>query len=153
MKTFYDEKPSEISIERVNGSAIIRFTENPMEIVDNEDGSRLWECDEYVLKLRDRAGIEEHVKENFAKFFEYAKEDERAKLADAVRLKRDILLKESDPEMCIDRFVGPDITAKIENALNGEWAAYRQALRDIPKQAGFPYNVVFPKKPNKGGTE
>jgi len=28
-----------------------------------------------------------------------------------------------------------------------EWAIYRQALRDLPEQAGFP-NVEFPKDPN-----
>lgn len=27
------------------------------------------------------------------------------------------------------------------------WANYRQALRDIPQQAEFPYNVVWPTKP------
>ena len=25
-----------------------------------------------------------------------------------------------------------------------KYRAYRQALRDVPEQAGFPYNVVFP---------
>lgn len=28
------------------------------------------------------------------------------------------------------------------------WATYRQALRDISTQVGFPYEVVFPKAPN-----
>ena len=27
------------------------------------------------------------------------------------------------------------------------WATYRQALRDISKQAGFPWQVVWPEKP------
>jgi len=27
------------------------------------------------------------------------------------------------------------------------WAEYRQALRDIPQQEGFPFNVVFPEQP------
>jgi hypothetical protein len=27
------------------------------------------------------------------------------------------------------------------------WAAYRQALRDIPSQAGFPNTVEWPKEP------
>jgi len=27
------------------------------------------------------------------------------------------------------------------------WADYRQALRDIPQQEGFPENVVWPEKP------
>jgi hypothetical protein len=28
-----------------------------------------------------------------------------------------------------------------------EWAAYRQALRDVPTQAGFPWTVDWPAKP------
>lgn len=28
------------------------------------------------------------------------------------------------------------------------WATYRQALRDIPEQAGFPANVVWPVAPS-----
>lgn len=27
------------------------------------------------------------------------------------------------------------------------WAAYRQALRDVPEQEGFPVEVVWPAKP------
>jgi len=28
-----------------------------------------------------------------------------------------------------------------------EWAAYRQALRDVPTQAGFPLAVIWPQEP------
>ena len=27
------------------------------------------------------------------------------------------------------------------------WAAYRQALRDVPQQAGFPENITWPEMP------
>jgi hypothetical protein len=27
------------------------------------------------------------------------------------------------------------------------WRVYRQALRDMPQQSGFPYGVVWPKRP------
>ena len=29
-----------------------------------------------------------------------------------------------------------------------EWKTFRQALRDIPTQAGFPTNVTWPTKPS-----
>lgn len=32
-------------------------------------------------------------------------------------------------------------------AMSAEWSAYRQALRDITAQAGFPWNVTWPEKP------
>lgn len=31
--------------------------------------------------------------------------------------------------------------------VSDEWVTYRQALRDIPDQAGFPDNVTWPVKP------
>lgn len=35
----------------------------------------------------------------------------------------------------------------LDNATKIQWTAYRQALRDVPSQAGFPHNVVWPTKP------
>ena len=36
----------------------------------------------------------------------------------------------------------------LPDVLNGDvWKVYRQALRDVPKQAGFPGSVVWPVEP------
>ena len=36
----------------------------------------------------------------------------------------------------------------LPDVLNGDvWKVYRQALRDVPNQAGFPDNVVWPVEP------
>jgi hypothetical protein len=59
--------------------------------------------------------------------------------AERVRCIRDELLKECDW-----------VTAKsyeTQTSVPESWAAYRQALRDIPQQSNFPANVVFPEKP------
>lgn len=53
-----------------------------------------------------------------------------------VRAERDALLSASDWTQVAD--------APVDSAA---WAVYRQALRDIPEQAGFPYNVTFPVTP------
>ena len=53
----------------------------------------------------------------------------------AVRKKRNTLLEETD------------WTALSDTTLTPEMAAYRQALRDITNQAGFPYGVDWPTKP------
>ena len=53
----------------------------------------------------------------------------------AVRNKRDQLLAETD-WMALS-----DVT------MSTEMQSYRQALRDITGQAGFPYNVTWPTKP------
>lgn len=35
----------------------------------------------------------------------------------------------------------------LDNVAKAEWAAYRQALRDVPDQLGFPLNVIWPSQP------
>lgn len=54
-----------------------------------------------------------------------------------VRNKRDELLTACDWTQSLD----------IPQAIRESWAAYRQALRDVPQQTGFPLNVVWPTKP------
>ena len=57
-------------------------------------------------------------------------------LAREIRKERDQLLTESDWTQVADAPV--DQTA---------WATYRQALRDVPSQEGFPSDVTWPTKP------
>lgn len=56
-----------------------------------------------------------------------------------VREQRDRLLAASDWTQ------GPD--SPLSSAKKTEWATYRQALRDVSSQAGFPTTVEFPEKP------
>lgn len=59
------------------------------------------------------------------------------KQAFEMRYVRDIKLVESDWTQM------PDISAERKSL----WATYRQALRDVPAQTGFPWNVQWPTKP------
>lgn len=59
-------------------------------------------------------------------------------LLQSIRDQRNNLLKESDWTQL------PDIPESIKNS----WSNYRQQLRDIPQQPGFPQNVVWPEKPS-----
>lgn len=59
-------------------------------------------------------------------------------IADAgrnVRAHRNNLLSETD------------WMALSDNTITPEWAAYRQALRDVSLQVNFPYSVIWPNKP------
>lgn len=40
-----------------------------------------------------------------------------------------------------------DFWALSDYTMTDEMAAYRQALRDVPSQAGFPHDIVWPVKP------
>jgi len=56
--------------------------------------------------------------------------------AEEVRTQRDALLKDSDWTQVSD--------APVDQSA---WADYRQALRDLPEQEGFPQEVVWPQIP------
>lgn len=58
------------------------------------------------------------------------------KLAAKIRAERNQLLTKSDWTQMPD--------APVDQAA---WATYRQALRDIPQQAGFPTDITGPTKP------
>jgi hypothetical protein len=53
------------------------------------------------------------------------------------KLTRNELLVQSDWTQL------PDVTL----ANKQDWAVYRQALRDIPQQSGYPFNIIWPVKP------
>ena len=58
-----------------------------------------------------------------------------ASSAASVRSRRDGLLAETD-------WLGlSDVT------MSSDWATYRQALRDVPSQSGFPHDITWPDKP------
>ena len=63
-------------------------------------------------------------------------------LAANARGQRDALLQE------VDSIVGNPLRwASFSEAQQQAWADYRQALLDVPQQAGFPNTVDFPVKP------
>ena len=41
-----------------------------------------------------------------------------------------------------------DWMANSDVTMSDEWRTYRQALRDVPAQSGFPTNVTWPIKPS-----
>ena len=65
--------------------------------------------------------------------FSATQEEHKAK-AGEVREARDLLIGKSDWTQCAD----------INQATKDKWAPYRMALRDVPQQAGFPFDVIWP---------
>ena len=65
-----------------------------------------------------------------------------ATLSDQLREERDGLLLE------VDAIAGNALRwATLSAEQQDAWAVYRQALLDVPQQAGFPNDVVWPVKP------
>ena len=78
----------------------------------------------YIKRLKTEAELQEDALK-----LKTAKESE-------VRGQRNQLLKDSDWTQVADAPVDKDA-----------WATYRQTLRDVTSQEGFPFNVVFPNPP------
>ena len=68
-----------------------------------------------------------------------ALEEYKTSVASQVRSTRNQLLTDSDWTQFND--------SPLSDQLKLEWAQYRQALRDVTSQDGFPLNVTFPTPP------
>jgi hypothetical protein len=64
------------------------------------------------------------------------KQPDPTAVATQARTQRDAMLTASDWTQVAD--------APVDQSA---WATYRQALRDVPNQAGFPENINWPTRP------
>jgi hypothetical protein len=62
-------------------------------------------------------------------------------LSAAARAQRDQLLVESDWTDTLSA------KSRLGDALYAAWQVYRQSLRDLPQQTGFPLDIAWPTKP------
>ena len=129
--------------------------------VEREDGTH-YQYDQYTMEVTDRPGLRELIEGALEDWIEACAQTERNEAAAEARAIRDRLLAESDARLALDR-LGLELPDKItatslltafkalidglRGALSGEWAAYRQALRDLPEQPGFPFEIHWPVKP------
>lgn len=160
MRTESNIRPETAEIEiTANGIAEVILRENITE--ETREGATMYQYDEYRMTVPYRDNLLENVQKTLDAWMTSARNAEYARLAAEVRAKRDALLAETDKEMCLDRLgltspEGSTFTAwmgflkTIVSAVFGPMAKYRQALRDIPQQEGFPYDVTFPVPPEKG---
>lgn len=130
-KTNYSELPNRVVVERIGASAVIYLSENTEEIKVEDSVSYL--ADTYAISTANTPDLETRIEQNFAVWLAKAKQKEYDRFASEVRAKRNQLLAETDYTCLADR--QPSATV----------IAYRQALRDLTKQEGFPYAVVWPE--------
>lgn len=167
MKAESSTRPPLFDVSVSGDDAIIRFAVNVTEkvISDEEEQAEqiVFEYDSYSLTVKNRPDLEKDINNNYDDWLGKAKQIEHDELANEVRAKRDALLADTDKDFVLDRInlnipekvtastmlnAVKDIFAVLGSVCSGEMAKYRQALRDIPEQEGFPYNVKFPAKPN-----
>lgn len=124
-------------IEYEEDLAKITFFENVQPKVVEEGEAEKYEYDMYRLELINRDNLIANLDSNLDAWIMTAKDVEYAELADEVRKKRNKLLTESDWTQLVDA----SLTTKNKET----WLVYRQALRNVPQQKGFPHDVVWPK--------
>ena len=79
------------------------------------------------------------TKYSVADMEEGAKTAKDAEQAKNVRTQRTEKLRDCDWTQLDD--------TPMSNTQKAGWAAYRQALRDVPNQAGFPFDIEWPTQP------
>ena len=73
--------------------------------------------------------------------------------AEMARKIRNRMLDKSDAQMSLDR-IGLNTTnttaflSSLKNIFDNDWAVYRQHLRDISAQEGFPFNIDWGTPPD-----
>lgn len=128
----FAEQPKATEVIVIDGRASV-FIREDIRSEETEDGVK-WFATEYSTQVNARGF------EVTDEFIEQLKANETEKAAAEVRAKRNALLDESDKEVLPDRLTKTSAAFKA-------WADYREALREIPDQEGFPFDVVFPAKP------
>lgn len=169
-RTYSDIKPEKnFSIENVeNGKCTVLFFDDIQEEkqeshFENEGSTEkvVYSYDVYTIEVLYRDNLAETIEANFEKWLKDVKEKDFNEVAAAVRAKRNELLAQTDKEMCLDRLgieIPENISATnlltavtsvfkgIGKILNNNMSKYRQELRDLTNQEGFPYNIVWPTK-------
>ena len=128
-------KPESVKIITVGDRAVIRFAENVTE-EKREDGT-LFAYDEYQIETKNRTMLKISIEKNFEDWLARAKQAETDLLAARARDKRNKMLEETDFYFLSDR--------ELDSAKRSALEAYRRALREITKQPGFPYKIIWPE--------
>ena len=79
----------------------------------------------------------EMTEEEVSEYILWAEENARQSKTADVRDRRNALLTSTDWTQAAD----------VPQAIKDKYATYRQALRDVPQQEGFPDNIVWPTQP------
>jgi hypothetical protein len=119
-------KENEPILRRADGTFEIRVNGLGYGVVNNEEGEQFTLLD-----------VEEYIHTNPDSVQESPADLRPVPLiVEEARSRRDLLLAASDFSQLADAPVDKEA-----------WATYRQALRDVPEQKGFPNTITWPVRP------
>lgn len=122
-------------IEFRGDEAHITFYDNVTEAEPDGEAPR-YTFDTYIMTVRNRPTLIDSLDSNITAWIAAARDAEYKQLASDIRARRDALLAETDFLVAIDYPLPPEELLKVQE--------YRQLLRDVPQQDGFPYDVDWP---------
>lgn len=167
MKTESTVKPQKLDVNYYDKyeKCIVTFNTNIQEEqrqIGEEETETIYVYDTYTIQTWYRPTLKNDILADYDKWLEFARQQEYDEYAKIVRDERNKLLAETDKEMVLDRLkldMPEEITlsnivqglkdffTSLKEIKNSPMSEYRQKLRDIPQQKGFPYEVEFPIKP------
>ena len=139
-KTFNSDRPENpFTIENIkNGKCTILFFDNIEEVPPVEEGENVsYKYDLYIMKdVPFRESLSGEVQNNLQSWLNTAKELDRKEVGSKIKAWRNEELEKTDYTQQVD--------APFTEEVKQKYRTYRQALRDIPQQVGFPYDVIYP---------
>lgn len=156
----------EIRSQTDNLVEVVFFDNITEETRTSDDGTKqtIYTYYENPINIVYREDIKAYIEDNIETWKQQAKQQFEDTIAANIRSIRNKLLSESDSYVLFDRSglklpenitatsmltAFKDLISSLKTLVSGDWAKYRQALRDITKQKGFPYDVEFPTKPEE----
>lgn len=112
-----------------------------MSNIQNNDAMRLARMEAICNKIRS-----EMDDVMLSAYVRAVDEKDEVRAAEMARKIRNRMLDKSDAEMSLDR-IGLDTSSttsfltSLKNIFDNQWAKYRQHLRDISAQEGFPFDI------------
>ena len=103
-----------------------------------------WDYDKYSYETDYSPGLAAQIESNYDTWLQKAKAAEIASEGAKVRNYRDNLLNQCDLQYC-----NSEKWAAMADDKQKEWTAYKQALRDVTAQQGFPYSINWPIMPKE----
>lgn len=129
-----------------NKCTIIFYTNVTSDtIVDGMTGKPItsYNYEKYKIETNYKQILSAQIEANYSKWLQKAKQAEKDTEAQKVRDYRDNLLNACDIKHC-----NPEKWTAMSDDEKLSWATYKQALRDVTAQQGFPYSVIWPTIPS-----
>jgi hypothetical protein len=101
-----------------------------------------WDYERYELKMNYNSSLSAQIATDYSTWLQKAKQSEKDTEAQKVRDYRDNLLNECDIKHC-----NPEKWTAMTDSEKLAWTTYKQSLRDVTVQEGFPYAVNWSVMP------